>query len=82
VSLADAWKGWDGPKEWEAIEHDLHIEARHDGWGHVALRFTLRESYRPGAWTATAQVVLEAGEELTHFAKDVDAFLRTPFHAE
>jgi|HubBroStandDraft_6_1064221.scaffolds.fasta_scaffold1126627_1 hypothetical protein len=66
--LAADWRGLNGDSAWEAIEHDLTIEGRHDPLGHVLLTFVLRENYKPRAWQVRATVQLEAGEEMTKVA--------------
>jgi hypothetical protein len=73
--LADMWKGWAGPRTWESVEHDLEVLATHDGRGHVDLRFTLNESYRPDAWTAAVVLQVDAGEDLKAFVAAVERLL-------
>ena len=73
-ALADDWKADNGDQTWESVVHDLVVEAKRTR-GHVALRFTLRESYRPDAWSATAVVAIEAGEEMSQLARAVDGLL-------
>jgi hypothetical protein len=80
-SLAADWRGWEGVRTWEAIEHDLTLEARHDPLGHVALRATLRHSWKPDAWQATVEIAVEAGEELRRLAEEVTEFLALPTSA-
>jgi len=74
--LADDWKGELPDRQWEAIEHGLTIDARRDAVGHVLLTFSLRESYRPDAWLARVTVQLDAGEEMTSLATEVERLLR------
>ncbi|MCA1843463.1 MAG: DUF6228 family protein, partial [Actinobacteria bacterium] len=74
-SLAIDWRGWEGVRRWEAIEHQLAIDAEHDPLGHVNLRVTLRGSWKPDAWEATVEVQVEAGEELGQLADEVGTFV-------
>jgi hypothetical protein len=57
------------------LEHQLSIAATHDGTGHVHLRVTLRESYRPDSWAASATFIVQAGEELRALASRIAWFL-------
>jgi hypothetical protein len=73
--LADDWKGETLEATWEAIEHDLTIDARRDPLGYVLLTFTLRESYMPRAWQVRGMVQLEAGEEMERVADTIDILI-------
>lgn len=72
-NLAASWRGWEGEMVWESIEHDLHITARHDGAGHVTLRFGLRENFLERAWAASVYVTVDAGEDMKALAQSVRA---------
>ena len=74
-SLVVDWRGWEGVRRWEAIEHQLVIDAEHDPLGHVDLRLTVRANWKLDAWEATVGVRLEAGEELSRLADEVNALL-------
>lgn len=73
--IADDWQGFQGRREWEAIEQGLHLTAFNDNFGHVVMRFELRESHLREAWTASVELVLEPGEQMSNFAADVAEFL-------
>jgi hypothetical protein len=75
--LAVNWQGWQGEQLWDSLEHDLSIAAAHDGIGQVRLRVTLRESYRPDPWAASATFIVQAGEELPALASKIARFLAT-----
>jgi hypothetical protein len=75
--LAANWRGWQGEQRWDSLEHDMSIAAAHDGIGHVRLRVTLRESYRPDSWAASATFTVAAGEELRALASKIARFLVT-----
>jgi hypothetical protein len=73
--LAADWKGTQGDRTWESIEHDLTIKASRDPLGHVILGFTLRESFLADAWQVRVIVCLEAGEEMAHAAVGMERVL-------
>lgn len=73
--LADDWRGELPSRNFESIEHDLAIASSHDPLGHVLLRFTLRESYRADSWEASATAILDAGEDMATFAREVRSLL-------
>jgi len=71
--LAADWRGWTGVRRWESIEGDLRIDALHK-YGHVQLRVTLRRSradWGNDGWSATGDLTIEPGEQLTQIAEDV-----------
>ncbi len=74
--IADDWKGTQNRREWEAIEHDLTIDADRDLLGHVRLTFSLRDSYRAESWLVRATVQLDAGEEMATLARQVKQLFR------
>jgi hypothetical protein len=87
LRLADDWRGWSGTRVWNALEHEMTVDARHDGRGYVSLGVTLRRperAYADDAWSARVVFVLEAGEELTALARSIDELLsqRTPGPAD
>jgi hypothetical protein len=79
-SLRAEWRRWSGIRRWEAIEQQLGIEARCDSRGRVTLTLTLRDGWpgKPQTWSATVEIMVEAGEELGRLASDVAAFLDVP----
>ena len=74
--LASDWRGWQGKRTYESLEHDLRLTATHDG--HVRLVVQLRETSVPDGWSATGTVQLDPGEEMTRAALDVAALLSPP----
>lgn len=62
--LAQAWRGWEGTKEWRPIENDLLLSARHDGIGHIALSIQLSEDsgYSAEGWVGRSDMELVAGD--------------------
>ena len=73
--LADDWKGTQPDRTWDAIEHDLSIDAHRDSLGHVLLTFSLRQSYQPDAWLVKVVVRVDAGEEMVTLAREVERLL-------
>ena len=74
--LASDWRGWQGERTCESLEHDLRLTATHDG--HIQLVVQLRETSVPDGWSATGAVQLDPGEEMTRAAQDVAALLAPP----
>ncbi|GIE79046.1 hypothetical protein Aph02nite_49960 [Actinoplanes philippinensis] len=72
--LVADWRGWNGSRVWQSLEHELTVEARHDRRRCVSLHVMLRHSgpsWDDTAWSATAVFTLEAGEELSRLAEDL-----------
>ena len=74
ADLAANWRGWEGSRDYESIEGDLHIQATHDG--HVNLHVTLWESTLLQGWKVETEVRLEAGEALTAAATELARLVR------
>jgi len=72
--LAGSWRGWQGERTYESIEHDLRITATHDG--HVRLKIRPCRSTGPDGWTVEATLRLDAGEQLSQAARDIAALVR------
>lgn len=68
-SLYDNFRGWSGERAWRSLEHELRVNARHDG--HVHLRWEV--SHRPWdpSWTFSITTHHGAGEDVRRLA---DAF--------
>jgi hypothetical protein len=77
-TLADSYAGWDGEQSWESLDRDVRIDARHDGRGHVVLRFAIRgpRAYDETAWEASVSVNLDAGEDMRGLAREIEVFVR------
>jgi hypothetical protein len=67
AGLAADWRGWDGPRTWDAIEHGMTIEATHHG-KRVELLFIVRRDNRPDAWEARLPILVAPGESLARVA--------------
>jgi Family of unknown function (DUF6228) len=71
--LADGWRGLQGERTYESLEHDLRFTAVHDG--HVRLSICLQQTSTPSGWSASAVIQLGPGEELIQAAADLAALL-------
>ncbi|ROS30903.1 DUF6228 family protein [Cellulomonas sp. PhB150] len=74
ADLAANWRGWSGGMAWTSLDGDLTLLAHHTG-SHVVLLATLQNddpsrSTRHGTWSASAHLVLDAGEELARASAD------------
>ncbi|MBM9475564.1 hypothetical protein JL107_03805 [Nakamurella flavida] len=72
ADLERHWRGWKGARRWESGEGELTMTARHTG-SHVLLDVGLRcQQLDPERdWDLRFSVSLDAGEELTHAATEV-----------
>lgn len=75
-SMEQAWRGWTGTRTWQSAEGELNLDAYHHG-GRIQLKVTVRR-WAPGpgsdGWTASGDILIEPGEELTLIAREVAAF--------
>lgn len=60
--MAAEWRGWQGTKEWAALEDDLRLRATADLTGHIALAVTMRNFSISVDWRLEATLYLEAGQ--------------------
>ena len=72
--LAEAWRGWQGERIFESVEHDLRIVATHDG--HVRLDVLLRQTTHLYGWRVEMSLRLDVGEQLARAARDLAAVVR------
>lgn len=80
ADLETRWRGWHGERSWESLEHDLRLDARH-AYGHVQVRVTLRAeraSWGSDGWTATADLTVEPGEQLSTICRDLAGLAKAP----
>lgn len=74
TGLASDWRGWEGTRHWQAMGHEMEIDARHDGRATVTLAVTVRRPARAwadDAWSARVVFAVEAGEELATLTGDI-----------
>lgn len=74
--LATSWRGWDGERVYESIEHDLRIAATHDGHVRLAIELSWQHVDPGHGWRAEIAIRLDAGEELTRAAQDLSTVVR------
>ena len=74
TGLARDWRGWEGERTYESLEHQLRIVATHDG--HVHLKVRLWQSTDPNGWSVETRLTLEPGEELARLADSMTRFIR------
>jgi hypothetical protein len=80
TGLADDWREWDGERRWEAMEQEMAIDAWHDGRANVTIAVTLRRperAYADDAWSARVVFTVEAGEQLSAVARNINSLLST-----
>jgi len=70
-SLAESWRGWEGEKTWEDLEHRVGLTATCDRTGHVTLKVLVQDSQYSGR--AILPIYLEAGG-LEAVAKRVESW--------
>jgi Family of unknown function (DUF6228) len=81
TGLGEEWRGWPGTRTWTSMEHEMTVNATHDGRGHVRIAVTLRRARRADhlhAWSARIVLTVEAGEQLRELADAADHLLRPP----
>ncbi|MEV4951834.1 DUF6228 family protein [Paenarthrobacter nitroguajacolicus] len=67
------WRGWDGDKNFDSLEQDFRLTAKHDG--HVRITFEIEDFDPPNPWTAKGVITLDPGEELTAAVESLRALL-------
>ena len=72
--LVRDWRGWQGTRRWETMEHDLRIEATHRG-RFVQLLFVLRRDHKNNAWEVRVPICVTPGEALRRLAAQIGRLL-------
>jgi hypothetical protein len=70
--IANAWRGFEGVREYGSLEGQLWLACTHDGLGTIRCEVTLRN---PTEWALTATLALGAGAHVERLAGDVEAFV-------
>ena len=60
-SLADDWRGWDGPRKWSTLEGDFQLTCVHNGIGRILVHAELGLDPWESGWKVTAVVVVDPG---------------------
>jgi hypothetical protein len=78
--MAREWRGWEGKKEWTALEDELRLTASTDLTGHTELLVIMRDYSDPADSRLQATLQLEAGqlEELARAMTRVFQHVRVP----
>ena len=71
--LASQWNGWVGSETWRSTEGEFSIVATSDRTGHVRFAFNFLKPSQSAYWTASAFVLVEAGQ-LDAIARGANAF--------
>ena len=74
-SLAEDFRGWDGPRTWHSLEHDLTISAEHRPGGYVHLTWGIHDRPPSQEWHFETTTVHAAGEEMRDLAGEFHTFL-------
>ena len=72
--LAEEFRGWQGHRSWRSLEDQLRITATWQSGGRVVLTLRATPSIYD-RWSVTADVTIEAGEDMRRFADDLATFL-------
>ena len=70
-SLAESWRGWDGEKKWEDLEHRVGFAATCDRTGHITIKVQVQDSQYSGR--AVLSIHFEAGG-LEAMARRIEMF--------
>ncbi len=73
-SLVESWRGWDGERVFESIEHDLRLSSIHDG--HVRIAMLLWEPTEPHGWRVEVALKIDADEQLSSAAREISALVQ------
>ncbi|MFJ8828187.1 DUF6228 family protein [Streptomyces sp. NPDC102467] len=73
--LAADFQGWEGERTWKTYDGDLAVSAVFRSGGSIGLTWTLRPwPDVAGGWTASVTTWLEAGEQMSSLAADIQHF--------
>ena len=70
-SLAESWRGWEGEKKWEDLEHRVGFTGTCDRTGHVTVKVLVQDSQYSGR--AVLPIHLESGS-LETIANRVESY--------
>ena len=72
-ALAEEWRGWEGEKEWAALEGQLALSCTSDRTGHARLVARLGEATHWDGWSAETVLTLDVMQR-ERIAKEVLRF--------
>jgi len=61
-SLNEAWRGWQGSRDYLSLERHLRRAATNDSLGHVTVQVTLTNTTGVVRWKAEHPIVVEVGQ--------------------
>ncbi len=76
--LDEDWRGWTGERQYNSVESDLVLIARHVGRIELSATLTAeaaRDISTHVGWTSQGIVGVEPGEELSRFVRDFDSLV-------
>jgi uncharacterized protein DUF6228 len=62
LEVAENWRGWQGDRRWESMEHELRLVATNDRRGHIAITIRLRSGICEHDWSVAATLKVDAGQ--------------------
>lgn len=75
AGMQEDWRGWAGERRFQSVEDELTLSARHAG-RHIVLRVSLApDAYPEQGWSCEFPLVVEPGEQLARFVRDLRDFL-------
>jgi hypothetical protein len=72
--LANNWQGWEGEKDWAALEGEYIMSAKADNTGHITLTIKVWSGNWEPFWSSEVAMIIEAGQ-LESIAREFKAFL-------
>lgn len=60
--LANNWQGWEGEKNWAALEGEYQMSATSDNLGHITLITKIWSSNWEPCWSSEVAIIIEAGQ--------------------
>ena len=72
-TLAAEWRGWEGEKEWDALEGQLSLSCTSDKTGHARLVVRVGETTHWDGWSAEVVLMLDVMQR-DRIAKGVKRF--------
>lgn len=74
AGMMESWRGWDGDRVYESLEHELRLVGQHLG-SRVRIGVELAQASDPDGWCVRATFTVDAGEQLSTAAHDLATLL-------
>jgi hypothetical protein len=78
AELATDWRGWKDERQWKSIEGNMALTATIDLTGHIRCVITLGERHGRDDWSVTCVLMIESGEQLLTFSRDLTRMFAPP----